>query len=575
MFLRVVSFLISVCCNSEGEKASRKRKRRADQPWAVEQRNVRARLTNENVTMRYTKEAQRKAESRAKETEDKAKQRKLKDVERKAAKRARENDDERYLRNVKRRVNRNRQLDEESSVRIRNANTISKRKSRKEKIDDKKKYLDEFDAEQNGPLYEQDFVKQKMQDFQETVYSYNQQHCIICKELWPIQGTQQQPYTCSRCSKESPNSHKFGKDNDMIRDMTHVPPEIALELRKLTMVEEMLLSPVHPIMSVYRLPSGGNVSRGYVANFKQDSVTFIKQIPLKPSELPCMIIRRQGQQNTSADFKVCRARVEAVGRFLVDHHPGLRTHSVTFNEQQCASLPENGTLEGIEEIVHNEEQQSGDEGAVPRETHKEDSLLADHAYVEREEINRTEEEKIRGALNPEPTISWPTIDPNPINEFEHSGLASLAFIKLFPLGQADPTRQGRLIPVTEVLASSHLLKFAEIDPLSKPTLDKPSGSLYYPFAEHERFSFWMVDRIRRHRALSQCKVYLKQNPSDECLSMAELKAMAKNGKIDELLGRLHAYTANVVGSDALLVKETKRIRGYNAAERSWDCFFHL
>ena len=380
------------------------------------------------------KAKQRMAENRAKESAEQTIQRKLENRKRMVEKRSRETEEERYVRNAKRRKILDTQQNSEGASRIRNANTISKRKSRKEKIDDKKKYLDEFDAEQNGPLYEQDFVKQKMQDFQETIYSYNQHHCVICKELWPIQGTQQQPYTCSRCSKESPNSHKFGKDNDMIRDMTHVPPEIALELRKLTMVEEMLLSPVHPIMSVYRLPSGGNVSRGYVANFKQDSVTFIKQIPLKPSELPCMIIRRQGQQNTSADFKVCRARVEAVGRFLVDHHPGLRTHSVTFNEQQCASLPENGTLEGIEEIVHNEEQQSGDEGAVPREIPKEDSLPADHAYVERQEINQTEEEKIRGVLNPEPTINWPTIDPNPINEFEHSGLASLAFVKLFPLG---------------------------------------------------------------------------------------------------------------------------------------------
>jgi len=234
----------------------------------------------------------------------------------------------------------------------------------------------------------------------------------------------------------------------MIRDMTLIPPEIALELRKLTMVEEMLLSPVHPIMSVYRLPSGGNVSREYVANFKQDSINFIKQIPLKPSELPCMIIRRQGQQNTSVDFKVCRARVEAVGRFLVYHHPNLKSNSITFNEQQCASLPENAILKGIEEIFHNAEHQPGDEGAVPRETPEEDFLPADHAYVETEQTNKTEKQKILGVINPT-TTAWPTIDPNPINEFDHSGLASLALVKLFPLGQADPTRKGRLTSVTE------------------------------------------------------------------------------------------------------------------------------
>ena len=507
MFLRVVSFLISVCCNTEGAKTSGKRKRKADQAWPVEQRNVRAQERQEKATIRKLKHARHMAETRAKETNEEtrlriskesdriAKKLKLeseaeaglrrkKDVKRKAEKRALEPDEEKIARNAKRRAVRNLRKDNKNYERL--------------------NYLDEFDAERNGHLHEQEFVKQKMQDFQETIYSYNQHHCIICKELWPIQGNQQQPYTCSRCSKESPDSHKFGKDNDMIRDMTLIPPEIALELRQLTMIEEMLLSPVHPIMSVYRLPSGGNVSRGYEANFKQDSINFIKQIPLKPSELPCMIIRRKGQENTSADFKVCRARVEVVGRFLVDHHPNFKSHSITFNEQQCASLPEDAILAGIEEIVHDEEQQPGDEGAVPRETPEEDTLTTDYAYIETEEVGTTEGQKIREALYPESTTAWPTIDPNPINEFEHSGLASLAFVKLFPLGQADPTRQGRLMAVTEVQAANHLLRFAEIDPQSKPTPDNPSGTLYYPFAEHPRFSFWMVDRIRRHRALSQC-----------------------------------------------------------------------
>ena len=100
-------------------------------------------------------------------------------------------------------------------------------------------------------------------------------------------------------------------------------------------------------------------------------------------------------------------------------------------------------------------------------------------------------------------VRWPTIDPAPISEFKSSGMALLAFIKLFPLGmlfdawyciynwsivittiffilvQADPTRKGR---IEKLAASSHLLKYAEVDPLN------PSA-LYYPFAEHERFLF--------------------------------------------------------------------------------------
>ena len=68
----------------------------------------------------------------------------------------------------------------------------------------------------------------------------------------------------------------------------------------------------------------------------------------------------------------------------------------------------------------------------------------------------------------------------------------MAFVKLFPLGFADPTKPDRQFAVSETDATAHLLCFAELDPLN--------GNLYYPFAEHDRFKFRINDRIRRHRA---------------------------------------------------------------------------
>lgn len=156
-------------------------------------------------------------------------------------------------------------------------------------------------------------------------------------------------------------------------------------------------------------------------------------------------------------------------------------------------------------------------------------------------------------------MPWPTIDPKAINEFEQTGLASLAFPKLFPLGQADPTAT-RLLKVTESHAAAHLLKYAELDPAEPVSQLHPSGQLYYPFAEHERFMFWMADRIRRHRALSQAKVYFRQNPRDEALTMDQLKDMIHTGEIKKLVGRIYAYTANIVGSDAYWAKRKRELR---------------
>ena len=46
---------------------------------------------------------------------------------------------------------------------------------------------------------------------------------------------------------------KFSLENDMFRDCSKIPDTIQQHLRELTMMEEMLLSPVLPVMTVYRL----------------------------------------------------------------------------------------------------------------------------------------------------------------------------------------------------------------------------------------------------------------------------------------------------------------------------------
>ena len=82
-----------------------------------------------------------------------------------------------------------------------------------------------------------------------------------------------------------------------------------------------------------------------------------------------------------------------------------------------------------------------DEGAMKRNVPPEDNLdqpqPPDAAFVITNNIRPPQQNKILHNLYP---VNWPTISPEPINEFDLiSGLASLAFIKLFPLGKAEPT----------------------------------------------------------------------------------------------------------------------------------------
>lgn len=130
-----------------------------------------------------------------------------------------------------------------------------------------------------------------------------------------------------------------------------------------------------------------------------------------------------------------------------------------------------------------------------------------------------------------------------MDEFRTNDLASLAFPTLFPLGFADPTKIDRLLAVSEQDATAHLLRYAEPDPCEP-------GTMWYPFAEHARFKFWMLDRIRRHRIIQQSSVFLRQNPEEATLTVEELKQKLAEGTCDNLLSKMHLYTANVTGSDS-------------------------
>ena len=147
----------------------------------------------------------------------------------------------------------------------------------------------------------------------------------------------------------------------------------------------------------------------------------------------------RGVGNTYAEFKVCRKRVEEVGRFLIQHHPGFASHRITFSQANCDLLPEDGILSNIPTM--DEDLVVSDEGAMKRNVPPEDNLdqpqPPDAAFVITNNIRPPQQNEILHALDP---VKLPTISPQSLNEFDFmSDLASLLFIKLFPLGQADPT----------------------------------------------------------------------------------------------------------------------------------------
>ena len=70
-----------------------------------------------------------------------------------------------------------------------------------------------------------------------------------------------------------------------------------LSVQGLTQIEEMLVSAVLPIMTLYRLPHSQYGYSGHVINPPQDAAAFANCLPCLPSDLDVIVIRRKELPN--------------------------------------------------------------------------------------------------------------------------------------------------------------------------------------------------------------------------------------------------------------------------------------
>ena len=78
----------------------------------------------------------------------------------------------------------------------------------------------------------------------------------------------------------------------MVPCSSELPISIKNDFENLTMIEEMLVSSLLAIMSVYRLPGGALITRGFFANFVQYLQPLLTTLPRLPKELHILILKR-------------------------------------------------------------------------------------------------------------------------------------------------------------------------------------------------------------------------------------------------------------------------------------------
>lgn len=75
--------------------------------------------------------------------------------------------------------------------------------------------------------------------------------------------------------------------------------EVLPELSSLTFIEQQLISPVHAVISVYRVKGEQYAYSGHVILFPQDILEFYERLPRNPLSMDLVLIVQKSHQETT------------------------------------------------------------------------------------------------------------------------------------------------------------------------------------------------------------------------------------------------------------------------------------
>ncbi len=112
-----------------------------------------------------------------------------------------------------------------------------------------------------------------------------------------------------------------------------------LSLQGLTQLEEMLISAIVLIMSIYRLSLGQYGFSGHVSNLPQDDVSFASSLPRLPSELDVIVVRKEGANQSHHGFRVRRSAVHHALQWLLTNNLYYRANQISIDQNALARMP--------------------------------------------------------------------------------------------------------------------------------------------------------------------------------------------------------------------------------------------
>ena len=264
--------------------------------------------------------------------------------------------------------------------------------------------------------------------------SYKFKTCVTCNEGFLSISLTPRRNECIRCSKDQHENKLFTAENNI--HPCPVPPE----LQDLSQTEEMLISPIMPMMTTYRLPHGQLGYSGHVISLPQAVDDFVKSLPRSPQEICVLIVRKHFTDGRHKDFRVRKHKILAALQWLLSNNTYFK--DVTIDQETLNELPLDGTL--VSELPSFSPQ----DNVSDQHVEEDDNIEPTSSFMPLlSSSGNTEDDTIRQQIAQNNPVSWPTVRNTPVNEFQHEGYFSLAFPTLFPDATGDFTIP-RLRPVT-------------------------------------------------------------------------------------------------------------------------------
>ena len=258
-----------------------------------------------------------------------------------------------------------------------------------------------------GPMSNPLFVAG--QEFAKKMGSLELRTCTVCRNRW-LSKLHPRSGKCDRCAREKA-PQMYSAENDM--HPSPLPPP----LTDLTVIEHAAISPIHPMLKIYRHRGGGTVLKGHAISIEQDVQELATVLPRLPNDLDIISLRPPGSK---VPFRASRTRIMEALHYLKRNNPEFA--NIVISQENANHYPESHSEE-----VAGLPQLDDTEPIDPSET--EDNIEDSHADLEQvaESLSLLQipgvsvNQQIQDAVTGQPStpeIPWPTRSNVPTKELQ-------------------------------------------------------------------------------------------------------------------------------------------------------------